>query len=244
MIKPNTDTILYFLLKNSVLYFYLHHLSNFVNKNILFMKKILVFALLAATIGFTSCNQKAKEDQTAISETQDSTKEKEFQKIEIKDLKDNAYSLFADNWFVVTAGNDSAFNQMTISWGALGHIWQYPSVTIYIRNTRHTYQFLNENKYYTLCAFDEEYRDKVKFIGSHTGSKVDKIKETGLTPLRTELGSVYYKEARLVIECEKMYTDKIDPQNILDEKAKESYKGGEGDHIMFIGKIVNVWEKK
>lgn len=205
------------------------------------MTKISKFTLLCLIVfAFISCNQN-KETQT---KEQEKEVEKTLQKIDIKDLQDNAISLFADNWFVVTAGKDSSFNQMTISWGALGHIWQYPAATMYIRKSRYTYKFLTDNKYYTLCAFDEEYRDKVKYIGSHTGSKVDKIKETGLTPLKTELGSTYYAEARLVIECEKMYTSDIIPANILDEEARKSYKGAEDQHTMFIGKIINVWEKK
>lgn len=132
---------------------------------------------------------------------------------------------------------------MTISWGALGNIWQSPAVTIYIRNTRHTYGYLNDNKYFTLCAFDEEYRDKVQLIGSKSGRDVNKIEATGLTPKVTELGSVYYDEARLVIECEKVYFDDFEKANISDEKGIAMYDGNEDMHRMFIGKIVNVWQK-
>ena len=208
------------------------------------MKQIsLLFAFTALIFVTTSCNQTAGDSQTSTSDSLN-VAEKTFQKIDIKDVTTNAVSLFADNHFVVTAGQDSVFNQMTISWGALGNIWQHPSATIYIRSTRHTYELINNGKYFTLCAFDEAYRDKVMFIGSHSGRDTDKLKETGLTPLKTELGNMYYKEARLVIECEKVYSDNINPANILDEKARESYKSGEGEHTMFIGRILNVWEKR
>ena len=180
-----------------------------------------------------SCN-----NQQELSET------KELQSIDIKDLTDNAVSLFADNWFVVTAGNENDFNQMTISWGALGIIWGHPSATIYIRNTRHTYPYLKENRYFTLCAFDEEHRDKVLFIGSNSGRDINKVEATGLTPKTTELGSVYYDEARLVIECEKVYFNEIIPANILIEEGQKMYEGNDDFHEMFIGKIVNVWERK
>lgn len=172
------------------------------------------------------------------------SKNKKFQSVDIKSLEENAVSLFADNWFVVTAGNETDFNQMTISWGALGQIWGYPSATIYIRTTRHTFPYLNREKYFTLCAFDEEYRDKVQYIGSHSGRDVNKIEATGLTPKTTELGNVYYEEARLVIECEKMYFSDINPINIADPKALKIYENEPAMHRMFIGKIVNVLEKK
>jgi len=180
-----------------------------------------------------SCNNQQEQSET-----------KELQSIDIKDLTDNAVSLFADNWFVVTAGNENDFNQMTISWGALGIIWGHPSATIYIRNTRHTYPYLKENRYFTLCAFDEEHRDKVLFIGSNSGRDINKVEATGLTPKTTELGSVYYDEARLVIECEKVYFNEIIPANILIEEGRKMYEGNDDFHEMFIGKIVNVWERK
>ena len=198
------------------------------------MKQNIYFALaIFAVIGFSACAEK----------TSSETVEKTFTKIDIKDLSDNAVSLFADNWFVVTAGNDSVSNPMTISWGALGNVWQSPAVTIYIRHSRHTFGFLNDNNYFTLCAFDEEYREKVQYIGQKSGRDGDKIAATGLTPIRTELGSVYYEEARLVIECEKVYAGDINPADILDENIKAMYDDG-NEHCMFIGRIVNVWEKK
>lgn len=194
------------------------------------MKKLFICIFIASAL--IACKKNTGE------------KTKVFQKIDIKELKDNPVSLFADNWFVVTAGNDTSFNQMTISWGALGHIWQSPSATIYIRDSRHTFGYLNSNQYFTLCAFDEEYRDKVQYIGSHSGRDGDKIAATGLTPMTTELGNVCYEEARLVIECEKVYTSDIVPIDIMDDKIRVSYDGGEGQHRMFIGRIVNVWEKR
>ncbi|NDV47076.1 flavin reductase family protein [Paludibacter sp. 221] len=170
--------------------------------------------------------------------------EKKLQAVDIKSLEENAVSLFSDNWFVVTAGNETNYNQMTISWGALGEIWGNPSATIYIRSTRHTFPYLNREKHFTLCAFDEEYRDKVLFIGSNSGRDINKIEATGLTPKVTELGNIYYDEARLVIECEKVYFNDINPTNIADPEAMKMYENETAMHRMFIGKIVNVWEKK
>ena len=197
------------------------------------MKLNHLFLIPFFTLFFFSCTNKQEQSKT-----------NELQLIDVKDLEDNAVSLFADNWFVVTAGDENDFNQMTISWGALGQIWGHPSATIYIRNTRHTYPYLNDNKYFTLCAFDEEHRDKVSFIGSKSGRDVNKVEATGLTPKTTKLGSIYYDEARLVIECEKVYSSEIIPENILTEEGRKMYDGNDDTHRMFIGKIVNVWEKK
>jgi len=199
------------------------------------MKKTSLCTLLFV-LSFFGCQQKPS--------AQEAKNENGFQLIDIKLLKDNPVSLFADNWFVVTAGNDSAFNQMTISWGSLGTLWNSPVATIYVRDKRYTYQFINKGKYFTLCAFDESYRDKVLFIGTHSGKNTDKLKETGLTPLKTKLGNIYYKEARLVLECEKIYSGDLMPETILDSVGSNYYKNTDSRHRMFIGKILNVWEKK
>ncbi|MCL1868036.1 MAG: flavin reductase, partial [Paludibacter sp.] len=124
-----------------------------------------------------------------------------------------------------------------------GTVWALPAVTIYIRNTRYTYQFLERNKYFTLCAFPEEYREKLEFIGSKSGRDIDKVAATGLTPRFTELGNPYFEEAWLVIECEKVYWNDIDRKNLFAD-AQKMYTSPSETHRMYVGGIVNVWEKR
>lgn len=167
-----------------------------------------------------------------------------YERIDPKALDENPIHLFADNWFVVSAGNKEKFNEMTISWGNIGNVWNEPSVTVYIRNNRFTYPFINNGNYFVLNSFDEQYRDKVKFIGTHSGRDMDKVKATGLTPGFTPLGNPYFKEARLLIECEKIYSDDIDRSRLF-KKGKEMYSSDPKEtHRMFIGRIVNLWIKK
>lgn len=168
---------------------------------------------------------------------------RDFKQVDIKTLSDNPVKLFADDWMVVTAGDKSDYNLMTISWGNLGNLWNYPTATIYVRSSRHTFTYMNREKYFTICAFDEQYRDKLKVIGSKSGRDINKVAATGLTPRYTELGNVYYDEARLVIECEKVYFDDFEPKNLLDPKVVEIYRGEPALHRIFVGKILNVWVK-
>jgi flavin reductase (DIM6/NTAB) family NADH-FMN oxidoreductase RutF len=167
----------------------------------------------------------------------------DFTKIDVKTLPDNPVKLFADDWMVVTAGAADDFNLMTISWGALGNLWGYPTATIYVRSSRNTFTYMNREKYFTLCAFDEIYRDKLQVIGTQSGRDIDKVAATGLTPRFTELGNVYYNEARLVVECEKVYFSDFNPINFLDPKVVKIYEGENSLHRVFVGKILNVWVK-
>ena len=205
---------------------------------------ILVCLLLLGGCRQNTNKENATADNSAQTESIETNKSKVFQKINPDEIKDNPITLFSKNWIVVTGGNKEGFNSMTVSWGELGNVWNQPTATVFIRDSRYTFGYLNKGKYFTLCAFDEEYRDKVKYIGSHSGKDVNKVEATGFTPMYTDSGSVYYKEARLVIECEKIYTTDIIPENLMDEKAKEIYKDGEGKHRMFFAKIINVWEKR
>lgn len=218
------------------------------------MKTKNLFLALCAALMLSSCGNKTRNDhqssecknhnESQCQHNKADAKEKTLLLIDIKDVEQNAVSLIADNWLVVTAGNEANYNPMTISWGALGQIWGAPAATIYIRNTRHTYSFIEDNKYFTLCAFPEEHREKVLYIGSNSGRDGNKIEATGLTPKNTELGNIYYDEANLVIECEKIYFNDLLPENITEPKGIESYKNEESVHRMYIGKILNVWEKR
>ena len=60
---------------------------------------------------------------------------------------------------------------------------------------------------------------------------------TGLTPLETETGAVYFAQARLVLECRKIYIHDLDPANFLDPSIHEEYP--EKDyHRLYLGEVV------
>ena len=191
------------------------------------MKNYLLIMTVILAVAMGSCNEPT---------------ERKLQKVDIKEITDNTVKLFNDDWGVVTAGDGETFNPMTISWGGLGVLWGYPVATIYIRNTRYTYQFLEDGNYFTICVFDENYRETTQYWGTVSGRDEDKIQKSKLTPVKTDLGNLYFEEARLVIECEKIYADELSKDKILDEKAQGFY--AEDYHVMFVGKIINVWEKK
>ena len=68
--------------------------------------------------------------------------------------------LWDKQWFLLTAGNETDFNMMTVSWGSIGCIWNKPFAQVVVRPQRHTYQFIDKYPDFTLCAFPEKYRDR------------------------------------------------------------------------------------
>ena len=163
-----------------------------------------------------------------------------FKAISPYDLKDNIFKLIDKDWMLVTAGTKEHFNTMTASWGHLGILWSLPIAIAYIRPQRYTYGFANENDYYTLSFFEEKHRKVLQFCGTKSGRDYDKVKETGLTPQVTENGNVYFEEARLVLECEKIYQDELKKENFLKPEIAAKNYPKDDFHRFYMGKIVSV----
>jgi flavin reductase (DIM6/NTAB) family NADH-FMN oxidoreductase RutF len=162
----------------------------------------------------------------------------EFRVIDPDQILDNTFELIRDDWMLITAGDAGSFNTMTASWGAFGELWHKKVCFCFVRPTRHTYGFMEKADTFTLTFFDEKYRDVLKYCGTRSGRDVDKITETGLTPLTSGSGSVYFAEARLVLECRKIHYQDLDPANFIDNAIHNEYP--EKDyHRMYIGEVIS-----
>jgi len=163
-----------------------------------------------------------------------------FRQIRPADITDNTFKLLDKDWMLVTAGNIGDYNTMTASWGHLGILWNLPVAIAYIRPQRHTFGFANRFDEYTLSFFTERYRTALQFCGTRSGRDHDKAAETGLTPVQTERGNVIFQEARLVLECRKIYQDDLKKKNFLvPEIAAKNYPKNDF-HRFFMGEVVNV----
>lgn len=158
-----------------------------------------------------------------------------FKEKSAAELNENPFELIGKEWMLVTAGKPDDFNTMTASWGGLGVMWNRYIAFCMIRPTRYTYEFINRSPRFTLSFFNEEYREALNFCGTHSGRDFDKVDETGLTPVH-EGGAVWFREARLVLVCKKLYTGDIDPSRFLDPRVEDFYP--ERDyHRIYFGEI-------
>ncbi len=159
-----------------------------------------------------------------------------FMEIDPHELTDNVFRLIGQDWMLVTAGKREAFNTMTASWGGLGVLWNSPVSMIFVRPSRYTYEFIEREREYTLSFFGPEEKRALQICGSKSGRDIDKVKETGLTPLFDQ-PAPYFEQARLVLVCRKLYTHDLDPAAFLDPAIMGSYKNGDY-HRMYVGEIV------
>jgi len=165
-------------------------------------------------------------------------------RINVKNLTDNVFKLLDNDWMLVTAGTQDSFNTMTASWGSFGILWNKPIAICFIRPQRYTIEFMNRVDFFTLSFFAENYRDSLNYHGSHSGRKVDKMAHTGLTSVSTENGSVYFSEARIVLECKKLYADSLNPDNFLKKSLINEIYPNSDFHHFFIGEIINCFSSE
>ncbi len=166
-----------------------------------------------------------------------------MRQIDPREIATNPIRLIGDQWMLVTAGKLGNFNMMTASWGCLGELWYKPVAFVFIRPPRYTFEFVEREDRLTLSFFDETYRQALQICGTKSGRDIDKVAETGLTPYETELGSVAFHEASLVLECRKLYADMLKKEHFLvPEIYQRSYSASEL-HKMFIVEIERAWTK-
>lgn len=163
-----------------------------------------------------------------------------FESIDPKLITENVFKMIGEDWMLITAGTASAFNTMTASWGSLGVLWNLPVANCFIRPHRYTFQFAERNEYFTLSFFDEKYRDILNFCGSKSGRDYNKAKETGLIPFSTEHGNIGFEQARLVMECKKLYAGDLNQEDFVVKSLIHKNYPKKDFHRFYIGEIVGV----
>ncbi|MCL2098275.1 MAG: flavin reductase [Bacteroidales bacterium] len=166
----------------------------------------------------------------------------DYKQVNITELHESPVQMIGKEWMLITAGNSTAFNTMTASWGGLGELWNKPVAFIFVRPQRYTFDFLEREDYFTLSFYNENYREALTICGTKSGRDTDKVKEAGLTPLYTPLG-VAFGEARVIIECRKIYGDFLQPEAFIDGSIAENIYPQSDYHKMYVGEIVNVWKR-
>ena len=151
-------------------------------------------------------------------------------------VKDNVFKLIGSDWMLITAGPLAHYNTMTANWGGFGFIWRRKICWCVIRPQRYTYQFMESAPAFSLSFFSEQYRKALDLCGSKSGRDVDKAAATGLTPFETAPGIVSFTQARLILECQKIYFQDFDPQHFLDPEIHKSYPI-QDYHRMYFGEV-------
>lgn len=166
-----------------------------------------------------------------------------MQEISPRTFDENIIQLVGFDWMLVSAGDSSGFNTMTASWGGMGYLWNKPVTFVFVRPERYTREFIDRQSDLTLSFFDPSYRPALTLCGKVSGRDSNKVSEAGLTPTFTQSGNPTFQEARLVMECKKLFVQQLDEQSFLDpEVLHKWYKEHPGGlHRLYIAEIKHIW---
>ena len=153
------------------------------------------------------------------------------------EFKTEIFSQFDKKWALLTAGNKESFNTMTVSWGGLGTIWNKPVATVYVRTSRYTHDFMDNNEYFTVSFYPEECKKVLGVLGSKSGRDMDKMKESGLTAKELPQ-SMTFEEAEVTLVCKKLFKQILEKENMVPEVAK--FYETDALHDMYIGEVVEI----
>lgn len=168
-----------------------------------------------------------------------------MREITTSEIAGNLFDRIDREWFLLAARDGDKVNMMTCSWGTVGELWGKRVVIAYVRKTRHTFPLMEKDGCFTVNFFGGEQRDALGFCGSRSGRDVDKVRETGLTPIKCADAedAPYFAEADTVLVCRKLYSDFIRPECFADP-ALDAANYGAGDyHKFYIGEILHVYTK-
>ncbi|HIS67990.1 MAG TPA: flavin reductase family protein [Candidatus Gallacutalibacter stercoravium] len=165
--------------------------------------------------------------------------EKQLRQVKIDELTMNPFQLIGSDWMLVTAGNQKHYNTMTASWGTMGVMWGKNVACTVIRPQRYTHEFVENNEYFTLSFYPEEYKKALSLCGSKSGRDVDKAAATGLTPVFDEQAP-YFSQAKLVLVCRKIYRSEMKPEGLLDPADDARWYPEKDYHTLYVGEIVKV----
>jgi flavin reductase (DIM6/NTAB) family NADH-FMN oxidoreductase RutF len=165
-----------------------------------------------------------------------------FSNISPEQITDNVFKLIGQDWMLVTAGKPDNYNMMTAAWGCAGILWKKPVAIAFIRPQRHTYSYMEEQASFTLNFFDDKHKDLLTLCGTKSGRDIDKMNIAGLETIQTPSGNVVFQQARMALECVKIYYDDIKPEFFQTFEIEKVYP--EKDyHRFYIGEIRQVWIK-
>lgn len=162
-----------------------------------------------------------------------------FQPYPIDLVEMNPFTKIGKEWALVTAGNKSKFNTMTVSWGGVGVLWGKNVTYIFIRQSRYTKELIDSGDFFSLSFFGEEYRSALNYCGANSGRDKDKFAEAGLTPAFRH-SIPYPDEANLVILCRKMAAVPITEDTFIDKDLMSKWYKDNDMHTMYVGEIIDV----
>ncbi len=162
-----------------------------------------------------------------------------FKKIDRTELKLNPFTVIGNDWMLISAKKEEVINTMTASWGGMGVLWNEDVVTVYIRQSRYTKEFVDASKKFSLSFFDG-HKKELGYFGKVSGRAEDKIKTVDFHPVDID-GFPSFEEAKFVLTAEILYSNDLTENTFENKDLWEKFYKDEDFHTMYIAKVTGMY---
>lgn len=156
--------------------------------------------------------------------------------------KEDIIDLISKQWMLVTAGTRESYNTMTANWGGIGYLWHRNVAFMFVRPERYTHDFIEREDALTLSFYPQEYREALTVCGTKSGRDIDKAAATGLVPEELPSGAMTFSQARLTLQCRKLFKSEMTDADFIDRSIVERwYSAPNGFHTVYVVEIEKVF---
>lgn len=163
----------------------------------------------------------------------------QFQPFSIETIDLNPFVQIGKNHGILCSGTKKESNLMTIGWGGMGPVFGINCISVFVRDSRYTKEFIDNNMFFSVSQLKDGYASALEFCGEVSGRNRDKWLESGLTKAFRH-GIPYPDEAQLVLLCQIAAAIPITEQHILDKRIIPKWYEKGDYHTMYIGEIMEV----
>jgi flavin reductase (DIM6/NTAB) family NADH-FMN oxidoreductase RutF len=157
----------------------------------------------------------------------------------IEDTVAQAFRSLGHDGALLTVGGEAKFNTMTIGWGALGFIWERNIVTVLVRPTRYTHEFIEKYPRFTVSFYRREHHKALSILGTRSGRDTDKVALAGLTPAFID-GVVTFREAYLTVVAKKLCRMQLRPGDFVDPTIDGEFYPEKDYHTIYQAEVMKV----
>ncbi len=142
-------------------------------------------------------------------------------------------------FLTVKSGDD--LNTMTIGWATMGFVWRKPIFMIAVRDSRHTFGFIEKANDFTVSVPLTDMNEEIIFCGTKSGKDVDKYKACNLKIINAQqVVSPIIDTPGIHFECKIVYKTAMDSTYLVEEYDKlypeKDY------HTLYFGEILDCYE--
>ena len=157
------------------------------------------------------------------------------------DFKNSVFDEIGNKWLLVTAKDEKngRINAMTASWGTMGILWNKPVCVLFIRPQRHTKSLVEKEDVFSVNILESGRSEAYKICGSLSGRDTDKVKKSGLTPVKLD-GAYGFEESETVMVLKKLYVEDLKESSFVDKSLLSHYTAGDF-HTAYVCEITEIY---